>query len=420
MVHRVTPVVRKAFIYATLVIGAAGPWMSTGLPLIAQVSAQAPGGTPIPGGIVRMHGDPESVSIQSGGAVGNMTYHGGPVQHTQKVFTIFWQGSSTPFPAGYQTTINQFVQDLSLSPYYGIAGQYGDSNGEVSPMLTFGGTWLDTTNALPHAAVSFADLTAEVNRAKAANGWSSDANSYFQVYTPSGFSSSASAGICGLHYFANPAVGQILYPQPGCFPGAPYPNADVADAAINISAHEIIETVTDPLGNGWFFQSSAGEIGDLCAWIFGTRAGDGSNVVMNGHPYIVQMEWSNAISGCTLTSTQPSATITANGSGGPLTLHAGDALQVAIAADGGTPGFTNPSDVYVGVSAPFGVLFLGPGGFTTTTTALYHGAVPTFGPAPLFTIPNVSSLPSGTYSWFVVVMGAGGTVFDIVQTNIQP
>jgi len=136
----------------------------------------------------------------------------------------------------------------------------------------------------------------------------------------------------------------------------------------------------------------------MLTWIFGTRAGDGSNVVMHGHPYIVQMEWSNAISGCTLTSTQPSATITANGSGGPLALHAGNSLQLAIAADGGTPGFANPSDVYVGTSSPVGLLSLGPCGFTTTATALYHGPLATFGPAPLFTIPNVSVLPSGTYS----------------------
>jgi len=382
MVHRVTPVLRNALISATLLIGA-GVWTSTDLSLVASVSAQEQAATPIPGGIVRLQGD------------------------------------RTPFPSGYQTTINQFVHDLSFTPYYGIGSQYGDSNGKINPTLTFGGTWLDTTNPLPNTALSSEDLLAEVNRAKAANGWPSDANSYFQIYTPSGIGSTYS-GICGLHYFFNPAFGQILYPQPGCFPGAPYPNNDVADAAINISAHEIIETVTDPQGNGWFFQNSSGEIGDLCAWIFGPRAGDGSNVMMNGHSYVVQMEWSNAISGCTLTSMLPSATITANGSGAPQIIHSGNSLQLAVGGNGGTPGFANPSDVYVGVSSPVGVLYLGPGGFTTTVTALYHGPLATFGPAPLFTIPNVAALPAGAYSWFLVVTGTGGTVFDVVQTNIQP
>ena len=91
MWHRIAPVFRKAIIYATLVIGAAGALMSTDLPLVARLSAQEQPSAPIPGGIGRMQGDPER-SIQGAGAAGKMTYHGGPVQHTQKIFTIFWQG----------------------------------------------------------------------------------------------------------------------------------------------------------------------------------------------------------------------------------------------------------------------------------------------------------------------------------------
>jgi hypothetical protein len=141
---------------------------------------------------------------------------------------------------------------------------------------------------------------------------------------------------------------------------------------------------------------------------------------MNGHPYVVQMEWSNAISGCTMTSVLPSVTITANGQGGPLTLHAGSPLQLVIAGDGGTAGFANPSDVYIGMSSPLGRLWLGAGGFTTTATAFYHGPLPTFRPTALLTLPNVSMLPFGTYSWFIIITGSSGSVFDVVQTTIQP
>ncbi|HEY7171772.1 MAG TPA: hypothetical protein VH417_13065 [Vicinamibacterales bacterium] len=420
MSNPVAPLPVKSLVVAALLIAAGSASRSTDLRLIASLSAQQqPASSPVPAGVVRMQGDPSSASIQSGALVGNLTYHFGPVQHTQKIFTIFWQGGGTPFPSAYQTTINQFVRDLSYTPYYGIASQYNDSAAKINPTLAFGGTWLDTTNPLPSAALASEDLLAEVNRAKAANGWTSDANSYFQIYTPAGVASTFS-GICGLHYFANPAFGQIIFPQPGCFPAAPYPNDAVVDAAINISAHEILETVTDPQGNAWFFQNSGGEIGDLCAWMFGTRAGDGSNVIMNGHPYVVQMEWSNAISGCTLTSVLPSAIITANGQGDPLTLHAGSPLQLTIAATGGTPGFANPSDVYVGVAAPFGLLWLGGGGFTTATTALYHGPLANFGPLTLLTVPNVSALPPGDYLWFIAVTGPSGTFSDVVQTTIQP
>src|SRR2546427_378914 len=82
----------------------------------------------------------------------------------------------------------------------------------IGPVVLLGGTWLDTVNAFPHTGLTFADLNAEVTRAKAANGWTSDTNSYFQIYTPSGIGSTF-GGICGVHWFSNPAVGQILFPQ---------------------------------------------------------------------------------------------------------------------------------------------------------------------------------------------------------------
>jgi hypothetical protein len=416
MSARVTAVLRRTLALAALLVGAYARLLPSDLLMFVAVSAQEPTaqGAPIAAGVVRMQDDPASPAVRGGTALGNMTYHGGNVQHTQKIFTIFWNPTGPAFPSGYQTTINQFVQDLSGSPYYAIASQYGDGTGTISTVLSYGGTWLDTTNAFPDTALTFFDLLAEVNRAKAANGWTSDANSYFQVYTPSGIGSTV-GGICGLHWFANPAVGQILLPEAGCFPGSPYPNNSTVDAAINVSAHEIMEAVTDPLGNAWYFVNTGGEIGDLCNFNFGARAGDGSNVTLNGHNYIIQQEWSNAVSGCALPSY---VTITANGSDGPLTLHPGDSLQIAVAANGGTPGFANPSNLYIGVSTPLGVFWLSTSGFTPMVTPVYSGPLPNFGLTSVLTIPDVSTVPSGSYLWVIVVTGATGTVYDLVQTIV--
>ena len=41
-------------------------------------------------GIARTKDDPTSRSRLSPDAPGDMTYHNGPVQHTQKIFTVFW------------------------------------------------------------------------------------------------------------------------------------------------------------------------------------------------------------------------------------------------------------------------------------------------------------------------------------------
>jgi hypothetical protein len=113
-----------------------------------------------------------------------------------------------------------------------------------------------------------------------------------------------------------------------------------------------------------------------------------------------------------------SVTITANGQGNPLTLAQGSSLQIAVAADGGTLGFANPSDMYIGLSTPSALLWLAASGFTTTVTALYHGPLATFGSVTLFNIPNVSVLPAGTYTWFILVNGANGLVGDSVLTSI--
>ena len=78
-------------------------------------------------------------------------------------------------------------------------------------------------------------------------------------------------------------------------------NSDqAADETINVTSHEQMEAATDPLLNAWL-DSSGQEIGDKCAWTFGTTNADGSNVNWNGNPYLVQQEWDNAQSGCVLT-----------------------------------------------------------------------------------------------------------------------
>ena len=415
-----------------IVSGSIGGFPSLTVSAAAQEQADGPstaapsnGPGPMAIGLVRLANDPANLApVQPLLAPTNMTYHGGAVQHGQKVFTIFWNPSgTTAFPAGYQTTINQFVKDLNGSPYYSINSQYSDGTGNISTSVTFGGTWLDTTNAIPNNPPTTGDLITEASRAIAANGWPSDANSYFQIYTPSGFG--VSTGYCGFHITSNPAVGLILFPSDHlpsgtCFPPGPYPNNQAVDAAINVSSHEIAETVTDPFFGGWYYVNGGGEIGDLCNFNFGARAGDGSDVTLGGHPYLVQQLWSNAVSGCAMSYVPPSATITANGLGGVVSLPQGSSLQLAIAVNGGTPGFSNPSDLYIGVSSPFGVLWLTSLGFSTTAGAIYHGLLPSFGPTPLLNIPNVSVLPSGDYVWFIVVNGASGLVFGTVQTNILP
>jgi hypothetical protein len=60
-----------------------------------------------------------------------------------------------------------------------------------------------------------------------------------------------------------------------CAAGQPSPNGvAAADAVTDVASHEITEAITDPFLNAWF-DSSANEIGDLCAYNYGTNTWDG-------------------------------------------------------------------------------------------------------------------------------------------------
>jgi len=86
-----------------------------------------------------------------------------------------------------------------------------------------------------------------------------------------------------------------------------------ADLEIDVTSHEQFESMTDPAGDAWFGDLDGEEIADKCAGNYGTLAADGSDVLLNGHPYIVQSEWSNAQGGCAmgmLCSAQPQSDCT--------------------------------------------------------------------------------------------------------------
>jgi hypothetical protein len=174
------------------------------------------------------------------------------------------------------------------------------------------------------------DLEAEVNRALQANKWSAGSNNHFFVFTPPGVETcaesltgctpgvaGASFQFCAFHagyWSGDPATALEISNMPyamnwplscGLTGNSPNNNPG-ADAEITIVAHEHMEGATDPYGNAWYDTTIAGEISDKCNGRYGSRAPDGHNVVLNGHPYVVQQQWSNAAfngtaySGCVL------------------------------------------------------------------------------------------------------------------------
>jgi hypothetical protein len=66
----------------------------------------------------------------------------------------------------------------------------------------------------------------------------------------------------------------------------------------NIMAHKLNEAITDPDGNAWFHLNTAGEVGDLCNFKFGTTFpslnGAHANIVLSGRQFLIQSNWVNS------------------------------------------------------------------------------------------------------------------------------
>ncbi|HZS90129.1 MAG TPA: hypothetical protein VFE42_21855 [Chloroflexota bacterium] len=253
---------------------------------------------------------------------GNLIYHGGPVMRTNSTtYSIFWQPAGTYMSPTYKTLVNRYFGDVGGSALYGNNTQYYGQLGAIVNASSLGGTWTDTS-AYPSAILSDRAIQAEVQKAMQANGWTGGYNNMFFVFLARGeqtcqLGSCSFRSFCAYHGSFSAGGTPVIYanmPYAGTnfsacgvqsVTGSAGPNGDAdADSEISIISHEHMESVTDPFVNtlsyaAWY-DASGQEIGDKCAWNFGTVGPDGGNVTLNGHRYIVQREWSNALHGCTL------------------------------------------------------------------------------------------------------------------------
>jgi len=265
-----------------------------------------------------------------------LIYNGGPVmQSTSVTYAIFWEpptlqnGAASHVSPTYNSLIQRYFNDIGGSGVYGNDTQYYDNTGHILNSSTLGGVYVDTS---PYPASGCSDsatadgclidtqIQAEVTKAMSANHWTSGLTHMFFVFTSSdegscfdaSSTSCAFTQYCAYHSFFNDTSSQsILYanmPYTGtmlnaCGVGVSPNNDFDADSTISVISHEHMETVTDPLLNAWY-DNQGYEIGDKCAWNFGTPGLDNgtANVQWNNDFYLVQQEWSNAASGCTLSA----------------------------------------------------------------------------------------------------------------------
>ncbi|MDA4110990.1 MAG: EXORDIUM family protein, partial [Thaumarchaeota archaeon] len=266
-----------------------------------------------------------------------LTYHQGPIQNYQNVYAIFWLPSGSHFELSgndskFESLISRYFNDVGGSNLSKLLVQYPDDiNASPSTRVSFGGGFVDTT-PYPHTGsvsdpLLGQDTTNEIEKIISSGSLPTGINDVYYVFTANGINicqdqlkavcsfptTQQPSGFCAYHsYFLSPFVAMPVNASGisgGCqlttsiLHSTGFPNNDrTVDSEINLISQEQVDTQTDPQSNAWYDTTSAQEISSKCAGQYGTvNATDGHNTVMNGHRYIIQLEWSNSIVSCTLT-----------------------------------------------------------------------------------------------------------------------
>jgi hypothetical protein len=325
----------------------------------------------VPAGHTLPYGGFSAANAVSGS--GQLTWHGGAVMHTNRVYAIYWVPSGYVVSANYRALIDGYFANVAADSgrttnVYATAAEYGDGAGAGAYSTTFGGSTLDTqafpasgcTNVNPANGSPFpvcltnAQLASEISRVALAQGWTRNANTLFFVFTPRNVGSCFDAAgtecfarqYCAYHTWQSDANGLLLFANlpynassSNCGQGwLAEPNGDDADLTINVTSHEHMEAITDPQLNAWY-DAAGYENGDKCAWDFGTAIGGSGMTAYNetigsGH-YMLQREYSNASSSCVQAEPSlPANTVAPSISGSAVV---GQALSVSAGTWSGSP-----------------------------------------------------------------------------------
>ena len=254
-----------------------------------------------------------------------MVAHTNPATVMSTVVTtpIFWGSSwaNTTLASDKVTGLTIWYTNLQSSHYISTVSEYTTlKHSSIAPLFVTSATSTSSSNP--------ANVLTQVCNALSLAKLTPTATGYYPVYTdlPRGtatYCAYHSAGTCGgtpvqFAFFFN------LDNDPGCDPASPYaPKAGTTNAQkpgligggsgyqqsqglaalANVTAHELMETVTDPAyftttGGYWggWYDSTGAENGDKCAWTFGpsnTIGLSAGTVSIGGYNWKLQGEWSN-------------------------------------------------------------------------------------------------------------------------------
>ncbi len=263
----------------------------------------------------------------------DVSYGGGPVQLTPRIYLLLWGPDwSTTSPAAQY--LASFYSGLGVAPddtWSTTTSQYTDSSGGPTfGTSEFGGTYQDTS--APPDPVTPDDVAAEADALVASQHITDVADAQIVVASQSGtcfsdgfvgncghVSTGNVSGYCAWHaYDSKTGVAFINLPyllDAGSYCGENWINAGSAgtyDGFSMVGGHEYAETITDPDPfTGWSDpndtisdEGAPGEIADKCQWggsNYGLSLPEG-DVTLSTGTFAMQSLWSNAAGECVMTT----------------------------------------------------------------------------------------------------------------------
>ena len=360
---------------------------------------------------------------------------------------IFWAPPTTSFTSGYLAGIEAL--DANLAAQSGTAGtalseltQYTTATGaHLQNKITAGTPIVDTTTApaslgtttcapdqgkiyndkAPYSmCITDAEIGAEVAAQVQAGNLKSDRAHLYAVFTPQGAevcfggangtlggtctpnSQNPGSGFCAYHSSYGFQSGSAGAATATLYAAMPYSVWDSAttlecngsdqfpqgNAPVDVLAssyvHEIAEAITDPVGTAWL-DRQGNEIGDLCAYIYGTTRGTPGSLfsqVIGGADYYVQQLFSNAsyaknrAAGCQSSWTKPTVLVTATG-----VMQAKKAIsfgaQVSTPSGAVAGRWWSSNGVVLGTGSSLTRTFTTPGTYTVSLTVTDTGGYST-------------------------------------------
>jgi hypothetical protein len=219
--------------------------------------------------------------------------HGGNVLTSTVMHAIWWgsEWSSASFAGDKISGMESFFHGYGRSDYADTVTEYDGADGAFATHnSSYGGSLYDSSEAPAHA-LSTADAVAEACKMTNDNPV---ANAIYFIYTSTG---AGHVNYCAWHNHgscANGAPVLVAYMPnldgvAGCDPLDTWTTHSEGLAALaSVTAHELSESITDPVQTGWY-SASGNENGDECAWSF-----VGPVKLSNRTTWKLQGEWSNA------------------------------------------------------------------------------------------------------------------------------